>query len=155
VRHHPPRLTDPPNRIVTALLGYAVFSGSLFLAGFSKPASIDESLSPAMRLLWAACLIGGGLAALTGQYWWGRRVFTGARLKRGGLRVAGGGMLAYGAAVLLVNGLSAGGQAGLTALVFGLTFIDRAHQISGLLQEAEAHAASADRGGDGGRGAGG
>lgn len=140
----PPRLTDPPNEIVTALLGYAVVSGVLYLAGVFDPRSIDVTLPPALRLLWAGCLILGGSAALAGQYWLGR-VFTGARVKRGGLRVAGGGLVAYGAAVLLVNGIAAGGQAGGTQLVFGLSFLARAHRVSVLLRRAQPQAEAIDR----------
>lgn len=150
---HPLRLTDPPNRIVTAVLGYAVLSGVLYLTGVvSDPHSIEETLSPALRVVWACSLSVGGAAALAGQYWRGR-VFTGARLKRGGLLFAAGGMLAYGAAVLLVTGLEAGLQAGLANVVFGLVFADRARQVGGLLRAAQPHAEAIhrerDRGGDG------
>lgn len=152
MKPHPPRLTDPPNRIITALLGYAVLSGVLYLTGVLAPRSIEETLPPYLRVVWAACLTVGGVTALAGQYWRGR-VFTGAKLKRGGLTVAAGGILAYGSAVLLVNGLSAGGQAGLTSLVFGGAFLDRAHQIGGLLRAAAPHAEAIHRGGEEGRGA--
>jgi hypothetical protein len=148
------RLTDPPNRIVTALLAYSVLAGVLYLTGLSTPRSIDATLPPALRSVWAGCLIFGGLAALAGQYWLGR-VFTAARLKRGGLRVAGLGLFAYGAAVIVTNGFDQGGQAGLTSLVFGLAFLDRAHQVGVLLRQAQPHAEALHAGRDGGRDVGG
>lgn len=154
MKHHPPRLTDPPNRIVTALLGYAVLSGVLNLTGASASRSIEETLPPFLRVVWAASLTVGGAAALAGQYWRGR-VFTGARLKRGGLLVAACGLLAYGAALLVANGWVSAGQAGGTSLLFGAVFVDRARQISGLLRAAQPHAEAFHRGGDEGSGAGG
>jgi hypothetical protein len=142
-----PRLTGPANPIQTAALIACAVAGAAVLTGVSPPTSIEQTLPPWQRVLWAAFMGGGALVALTGMYWWGGP-FTGAAIKRTGLLAVSGGCSVYGGALLIVFGHTAL-VPGLQNVCIGVGCFLRAWQVNRALNEARTLALRIAAGGGG------
>lgn len=118
--------------------------GLLFLAGVTRPGSIERSLLPVFQFVWAVLMLGGAGTALLGLYWPGTSEFNGARVKIAGLLGAGGGCMAYGSGLLLF-GTQAGRGIGVWTLLVGISCWHRALQVHRILRERVPVAEEIDR----------
>jgi hypothetical protein len=142
------QLTGPPNPFQSYLLVAAFLTGIAYLAGWAKPSSIEATLPPLLRYVWAGTLLVGGALALAGMQWPGRP-FTAARVKQAGLIGCAGGTLAYGLAAWLTFGAPAAAT-GISNIAFAAACLWRWWQIRQRLRVATRIAdAHNERPGDG------
>lgn len=80
----PDPLGYPRNPLAVYLLGLALLSGLLFVAGVPTSRSVEDTLPYLARMAWSVLLVLGSTSALGGMYWPGQ-VGTGLLLKRTGM----------------------------------------------------------------------
>lgn len=126
-RRHMDRPTGPPNPFEAGLLIVCLVQGASVVLGFAQPNSIQESLGPILRFVWALLLFVGGGAAVIGL-WWPWDPIDGVLIKRVGLLAAAGGTLAYGLALAFL------GPVGFIAAAYNIGFavvcLIRSYQVS-------------------------
>ena len=97
------------------LLLAAELVGWFVLSGVAQPTSVRDALPGPLLKVWALTMALGGVASLTGLFWWGA-VHDGVVLKRTGLIALGTGALVYGIAAALL------GRKGIAICVYNVSF---------------------------------
>lgn len=135
-RRHMDRPTGPANPFEAGLLIVCLVQGAGVLSRVAQPNSIQASLGPTLRLVWAGLLFLGGAASIIGL-WWPWDPIDGVLIKRVGLLAAAGGTLAYGLALAFI------GPPGFVAALYNLGFatvcLIRAWQVTVALAIYTAH----------------
>lgn len=95
---HRPTLDDPlysqKNAYQTFLLLLSILSSLPLLQGHANSAALDRELDNTTLLLWGACLLGGSVFALLGEFWRGH-TWNGLVIERFGVGIVGLAALIY------------------------------------------------------------
>ena len=135
-RRHMDRPAGPANPFEAGLLLVCWLQGASVVLGFAQPNSIQESLGPGLRFVWALLLFLGGGAAVIGL-WWPWDPIDGVLVKRLGLLAAAGGTLAYGLALAFLGPI--GFVAAAYNIGFAIVCLVRAWQVSVALAVYRSH----------------
>lgn len=138
-RRHVDRPAGPANPFEAGLLVVCTIQGLWVLIGLAQPSSIQLSLGPGLRFVWALLLFVGGGASILGL-WWPYDPVDGVLIKRVGLLAAAGGTLAYGLALVFIG--PAGYIAALYNVGFAVVCVVRAWQVSVALAVHRMHLAA-------------
>lgn len=138
-RRHVDRPAGPANPFEAGLLIVCTIQGFWVLTGLATPSSIQLSLGPGLRFVWALLLFLGGGASILGL-WWPYDPVDGVLIKRVGLLAAAGGTFAYGLALVFIGPV--GFVVALYNIGFAVVCLIRAWQVSLALAVYRMHLAA-------------